>query len=321
MGDKNSRVLAREWPYKRCSEFKADLQAAAAAWFSKQGYATSPRMPYCLASWSDWKHNIICADVAEYVAGRRGEAQQNGKMFPLHKYAHHGLSSQALTFNLIGPLLVRNDLAPLKDAFVESGLAWPEGITADNAVFEFEDRDVFNEDSGQPTSIDVALLGEVGKVFLEVKLSESEFGGCSVFKSGDCEGRTPAPDRLGDCYLHHIDRQYWVQAHACRLAEMPLFKGAICPFASYYQFFRELLFAISKEGTFVLLHDARNPAFVRDGGNGEAQRGLWPLLVESLPEGLSHRVGRVTIQALVQKIEDSGRHGDWIGKFKEKYAL
>lgn len=317
MAGKNSRALSQEWPYKRCSKFKAKLQAAATAWFEKHGYATNPRMSYCLARWSEWRHNVICADVVEYVDVRRDEAV----IFPLHKYAHHGLSSQALTFNLIGPLLVRNDLAPLKEAFAESDLAWPEGITADSAVFECENRTVFNEGSGQPTSIDVALEGKEGKVFIEVKLSESEFGGCSVFKNGDCEGRAPAFDSFGDCYLHHIERKYWVLAKKYDLLQMPMFKGPICPFANYYQFFRELLFAISENGTFVLLHDARNPAFVRDGKNGEAQRGLWPLLVESLPEGLRHSVGRVTIQTLVQKIEDSGRHGDWIGSFKEKYAL
>ncbi len=63
-----------------------------------------------------------------------------------------------------------------------------------SASFEYEDRDVFNEDAGQPTSIDVALRDGEGKpvVFVESKLVEREFGGCSVFAHGDCDGMNGA---------------------------------------------------------------------------------------------------------------------------------
>lgn len=58
------------------------------------------------------------------------------------------------------------------------------------AQFEYEDRTVFNEDTGLPTSIDLVLFDTENrpKIFIESKLVEAEFGGCSVFKKGDCWG-------------------------------------------------------------------------------------------------------------------------------------
>ncbi len=65
-----------------------------------------------------------------------------------------------MLFNLVGPLIVRNDLAPLRDAFAEAGISWPEGNPA--ATWEVTDRKIFGEDSGQPTSIDLVIAGVRG---------------------------------------------------------------------------------------------------------------------------------------------------------------
>lgn len=61
---------------------------------------------------------------------------------------------------------------------------------------------------------------------------EREFGGCSVFTGGDCEGRNLYPERLGECYLHHIGRKYWQRLDELGFSEAALVKGAICPFAN-----------------------------------------------------------------------------------------
>ncbi|MFZ5572868.1 MAG: PGN_0703 family putative restriction endonuclease [Thermodesulfobacteriota bacterium] len=90
---------------------------------------------------------------------------------------------------------------------------------------------------------------------------------------------------------------------------------------NYCQFFREVLFAFAKGGTFVLLHDERNPAFFRTSADGTTQCGLWPFLLESIPPILRRRVGRLTVQGLVQAIVESGRHGDWIHDFQDKFGL
>ena len=314
----NSRQMAKTWPYTRYKSFEASLRKAAELWFSKRGHETHPKMKYCLARHDLWAKNLICEDVADYI--RREQERHLGEdSFPLHKYLHHGLSSQAMAFNLVGPLIVRNDLAPLKIAIEKLGVPWPEGKV--EAVFEHDDRSVFNEDNGQPTSIDIILSGSCNSLFIEAKMAEREFGGCSVFAGGDCEGRDPYPERLGECYLHHIGRKYWQRLDELGFSEAALVKGAICPFANYYQFFREATFAFAKQGSFILLHDSRNPAFLRSADDRNDQGGLWPFLYEAIPQNLRQRVGRLTIQMVVEAIQESGGHEDWIEEFKNKYGL
>ena len=218
MAEMNSRQLARTWPFKRYKVFERELRDAAVGWFSNKGLATHARMLYCLKSHDSWPQNIICTDVAEYI---RQEHERNlGKdSFPLHKYLHHGLSSQAMVFNLVGPLIVRKDLEPLSVAIERAGMPWPTGEVT--AGFEYDDRAVFNEDTGQPTSIDLAISGETARIFIEAKLVEREFGGC---------------------YLHHIGRKYWERMNEFGFGETTFASGPICPFISYYQFFRECCF-------------------------------------------------------------------------------
>jgi hypothetical protein len=239
--------------------------------------------------------------------------------FPLHKYLHHGLSSQAMLFNLVGALLVRGDLEPLRLACEVARIPWPQGQVAYR--LEAEDRAMFNEDFGQPTSLDLAIIGEVGApLYFEAKLVEKEFGRCSVFVQGDCEGQNPAHN-LSACYLHHIGRLYWTRMAAHGILDSPIAAGPICPLASYYQFFREALFAAEHSGHLILLCDERNPVFIRKSTNGAPVRGLWPFLVQSLPGPLKSRLHTLTIQGVAAAIEASGRHGDWIGDFQEKYGL
>jgi len=313
----NSRQLAKTWPFRRYKAFERELRDAAARWFSSKGLVTHSRMRYCLRSHDSWAENIICSDVVEYIRQEQG-LNQGKNSFPLHKYLHHGLSSQAMVFNLVGPLIVSKDLEPLRIAIKKAGINWPTGTV--EAVFEYDDRAVFNEDSGQPTSIDLALWGETGRVFIEAKLVEREFGGCSVFAGGDCDGRNPLQYGYGGCYLHHIGRGYWERMNEYGFDSTPLVSGAICPFVNYYQFFREVLFSLSKDGCFILLYDERNPAFLKTSGDGK-DSGLWPFLMEAVPPEHADRVGRLTIQQLVREIEVSGRHNGWINEFREKYAI
>ena len=113
-----------------------------------------------------------------------------------------------MVFNLIGPMIVNSDLSPLISLLRKKGITI-NGNEVVLAEFEFEDRKVFNEDSGQPTSIDLVIKDEANKpiIFIESKFTEKEFGGCSVYKQGDCDGRNPNGD-LSSCYLHFIGRKY-----------------------------------------------------------------------------------------------------------------
>lgn len=314
----NSRRLAQEWAHPRMGEHEKVLRDAAGKWFRDRGLATHPKMPYLLDKWENWDGNIILPEVAKTIVEERKE-REGKKGFPLHKYVHHGLSSQAMLFNLIGPLIVRNDLAPLKEVIEAHGLTWPEGAIAE---YEYEDRNVFNEDSGQPTSIDLwvhTTNNNAGSIFIESKLVEREFGGCSVFSNGDCDGFNPCKSGSGfsDCYLDFIGRTYWRKLASHGFLDGPLRADTLCILGNYYQFFREVLFAIEKNGVFILLVDQRNPAFESQDGS----RGLWPKLIQLVPQPLRPRLAKITVQEVAQAIEKSGRHNDWIGTFKEKYAL
>jgi len=318
MSTTSSRQLSKAWPYKRYKTFERELREAASEWFRKKKHPTHAKMPYCLKSFDDWKKNIICDKVAEYLENEK-ERHAGKKPFPLHKYLHHGLSSQAMVFNLVGPMVVSKDFELLKNVLNEAGVSWPEGKV--ELSFEYEDRSVFNEDVGQPTSIDLAVLGERGSVFIEAKLAERGFGGCSIFAGGDCDGANPVRDDFSSCYLHHIGHLYWSKLKELGFIDDNFKDGPICPLATYYQFFREATFALSKGGKFVLLHDERNPVFIRVDADKKNTRGLWPFLQRFVPEHHRDNIKSITIQRVVRSIESSGRHDDWIYTFKNKYGL
>jgi hypothetical protein len=274
-------------------------------------------MPYIPSRWEDWPANIILPPVAEYICREHTERASQQKGFPLHDYLHHGLSSQAMLFNLVGPLILANDLRPIQAAFEGQEIAWPQGRVL--ASFEYDDRTVFNEDAGHPTSVDLILKDEAGypKLFVESKLVEKEFGGCTLFRDGDCEGRNPTGD-LGRCYLHHIGRRYWqvLEKHGFMTGKAA--RESFCILAIHYQFFREFLFALERGGSFVLLSDDRSPTFFCHGPMGK--RGLMPLLLSFVPEPLRDRIGMVSIQQVVAAIKESERHG-WIAQFEMKYGM
>jgi hypothetical protein len=223
-----------------------------------------------------------------------------------------------MLFNLVGPLIVREDLGPLQAAFIEAGVSWPAGTT--KAIFEFEDRNIFNEVKSQPTSIDLVLEGEATpKLYIEAKFVEQEFGGCSVFERGDCSGSNPART-LSSCYLHNKKgRTYWEKLEQLGFLLPVMTEGPICPLANYYQFFREVAFARVNGGEFVLLFDERSPVFYRsvDG----ADTGLMSFLLTFVPEKHKSHVHAVSIQKVAASIRDSGHHDDWISDFEEKYGL
>ena len=316
----NSRQLAQKWPFPRHKIFEKELRRAASNWFKIKGYSTHLRTPYCLSEWNEWnewKNNIILEEVASYIEKFKESCENAGKSFPLHKYVHHGLSSQAMVFNLIGPLIVRNDYEPISQILLQKNADVVSPIRL--ASFEYEDRNVFNEDSGQPTSIDIVLKNRDGEpiVFIESKLVEKEFGGCSVFSGGDCNGQNPLADKE-QCYLHFIGRKYWELIEKYGFSEM-LKNEQQCIFVTYYQYFREVLFSLEKGGIFILLSDERSPVFHCE-VNG-VEKGLMTFLLKFVPQKYKTRITSVSIQQLVNTIKKSGNHRDWIGEFEMKYGL
>lgn len=290
--EKSSRALAREWPYPRRKDFEREMRTVATDYFKDNNLEVNKRYPFILAEWDMWPSNIILPEVTAYICGEREKSLKKKSPYPLHKYIHHGLSSQALLFNLVGPMITRNDFEPLRNAFEAREIPWPVGRT--EAFFEMEDRTVFNEDTAQPTSIDLVIRGENPEngLFVESKFTESEFGGCSLVSQGDCEGKNPASD-VSACYLNQIGRKYWSQMLEHKFLDGPLMSSPFCPLANYYQFFREVLFAIHYGGFFVLMHDERNSAFFTS-SQGLPDRGIFPLMVSLLPDHLKSKVKRIT---------------------------
>jgi len=306
------------WPHSRFKDFIKPLRKTAAVWFKSRSFPVQEKYPYILGNRESWRNNIILTEVADYVCDVKEHHAEKGKAFPLHKFIHHGLSSQGMLFNLMGPLIIREDLAMLRPAFDRIDVPWPKGIIS--TVLEMEDREIFNENFGQPTSIDLVISGSSSppSLFIEAKFVEQGFGGCSVFKDGDCDGRNPVHN-LSSCYLHRIGRTYWTILKGQGFLQGAFQDSPICILANYYQYFREVAFAVENGGYFILLHDARNPVFVNN--IPMEQRGLWPFLMSFIPMRLQDRVKRVTIQEIFDLVRGSETHRDWAEKFAMKYGL
>lgn len=305
-----------DWPYRRYKGYQEDMQTAAASWFAARDLPVIEKKPYILAKKDLWPKQIVVPEVAKLVERAKADSHKEKKAFPLHRWVHHGLSSQAMLFNLIGPLMVANDQRLLRDIFDPAG-SWPAGQV--KAAFEYEDRKVFKEYQGQPTSIDLIVRHQSGQVLalVECKFTENEFGGCSVFEGGDCDGRNPAAD-LNLCYLHFIGRRYWSRMQEYGLLDGPIGRERICLLANHYQFFRLLLFAQYYKRPFTLLFDDRNPAFIAQGEAGD--RGLVPFLMTFVPEHLKTSIILLPMADVVEKIRTSGRH-PWVVEFAKKYGL
>lgn len=316
----NSRQRALNWPYPRRRRFQKELQDAATRWFADKGFPADKRYPYILDRWDNWPKNIILPEVSDLIKKVRDERDPTDA-FPLHRYIHHGLSSQAMLFNLIGPMMVSQDYSPLKVALGNEGIKYPTGNV--EAQFEVEDRQVFAEDSGQPTSLDLALRGDdpADALYIECKLSEAKFGGCSVFADADCDGRNPSR-QLDSCYLHHIGRLYWSLLEKHGFLDTPVGTDSSCVLVNHYQFFREFLFAVEKGGRFVLLCDERNPAFYcKHETNPRRTRGLMEYLQTLIPQHLQSKIAHVTIQQVMSSLRQVGGHDHWMDEFERKYGL
>ncbi|RRR74065.1 MAG: hypothetical protein EI684_07765 [Candidatus Viridilinea halotolerans] len=304
-------------PYPSLQNLSTEVRAAAVAWFASHGLPTDAKYPHRLASDTDWQHNLILPEVRDYIAQELADAQAGRRCsFALHRDVGNGASSQAMAFNLLGPLLARNDLAPLAAVVTAAGLPWPR---QPQAALEVENRVVFSEQRGQPTSIDLVINGgpaDCGPICMEVKLTEGGFGNCGLFANGECsvDGNNPLGD-LMQCKLYEKGYLYWQRMAEHGLLTEALREGEQCPLTCNYQFFRELLFALYYGGNFVLLHDERSPVFVG------APLSLFPLLQTKLPEQMRSRVAAISVQDLVAAIRATGRHEDWLGLFMQKYGL
>ena len=291
------------------SEYREPLEDAAAKWFAEHTKAAvNPKAKYILADHTEWPHNLIDDRILPLVEGVR----------PRHTYIHHGLSSQALCFNLFGSLLCTGNLAALREIVLSKGGTWPEGPC--EGQFEFDDIAVFTENHReQPTSWDFAinLPGKYPFALVEVKFVEQSVGACSVFARGDCNGGNPAKD-FNRCFLQkEKGRTYWQVFQDCDLLQTPPFAGTICPMTIYYQFYREATFAAKKNVQVFYIYDDRNPIFGT--ADDPDQRGLIPLLLHDLPPRVRNNILLIPLREIVRSLHNSGDHKTWLPSFASKY--
>jgi hypothetical protein len=194
-----------------------------------------------------------------------------------HRWFRSMSSSQALALSLFGNLAIHGQIDWLGDIKDDEGLAAFGTSLLSASSFSMEHEvSCFNEP--RPTSLDAAILGHY-QVAIECKLTEREFGPCSMPRSKDmkkhCDGSYSVQgNRNKRCSLSEAGVRYWdfVPRLFTWLADENADK---CPLRNNYQIVRNVLAACVREdgtisqasGHAVLIYDARNPAF-RDGGRG-----------------------------------------------------
>lgn len=287
------------------------LQKQTAAYFTNRGYRVA-KSRYILANRDNWRYNIILPEVANYVEEEKLSRENTSIAFPLHKWIHHGLSSQACLLNLLGDFVINKKYSTLEDiiSLAEPPLALNGNIVS--AELEYEDRSIFSEDRGQPTSVDLYLKTDRDEgAIIEFKFTESEFGTCSVYENGECDGSNPK-GKLDSCYLHQLGRKYMKLMENHNL----LNDTEYCPFTEFYQAYRLLLIALEHNGRFLLIHDERNPAFLTD-VNG-IERGRYIRFKQLLPKDKLDKLHILSIQRIVGYLQEEQKCS-WLEEFKEKY--
>jgi hypothetical protein len=302
--------------------FEAELQAAAATWFKKHGHPVRKDMDSCISESNLWHHNIILPEVARLIriTASTWNRRVPGVPSRFEGTLHHGLSNHAMAFNLLGPLVARKDLAPIKAAYEAVGGRgqWNELY----AYFEAHDRKVFNELEGAPTCLDFAIMGNGIGLFMDVMFTQSGFGGCPHIQDGSCDGKNPCSfGKISECALTRSGNTLWTRMEEWEMSQAIQIDGDTCPFVNYYAFFQSLMYSLVKDGVYILIYDERNPLFIQRDAKGNLIGGLCQKLSESLPRHIWSQVGAFTVQDLVRAIEKSERHGDWIQEFKDKYAI
>lgn len=295
------------------SDFRNQLEKSSSDWFLKMGFPTREKQPYILRHKTDWRKNIILPEVFDYIL----ESKRNRNYpFPLHPWLHHGLSSQAMIFNLIGSLVVKNSLGILRETFEEAGVVWPAQISGE---FEYQNPLVFNELQSQPTSLDFVIKDQTNepKILIEAKLVEKSFGLCSRLENTVCTGLNPLNENLKkECELANIGREYWKVLLENRVLTSQTLGSPICPMSIFYQFYREVGFAVKTKSQLVFLVDERNPFFSPDNKNSLPNR-----LRNSLNQDIQGVVKILIIQRVFAAIKKHFDGNNWVRSLGEKYAL
>lgn len=220
----------------------------------------------------------LIRDIAPNLADAKGRA------IKWHRYAHHLNSSQILAVNLFQPLL----LAGEEGQQILSEVAGTNFPSQNNTGFEF----VPNEAEG--TNIDFCVTGsDGGAVFMELKLTESEFGGA-------------ADDQK------HREKFQNVYLEACK-GKLNLPSGKEWEtFRQFYQVFRNVVYA-----------DARTKVWFVIPGPHKSLRKRAELALSYVDTAIQSQIEVVNLGDLFRQIQERVSQNQMLAvhyaEFKEKY--
>jgi hypothetical protein len=244
-----------------------------------------------------------------------------------HRWFRSLKSSQALTQSVFGAIQAFDRLDLFQNVSAECGRpAFFDNYQGWTLDFEHEVRCLKEP---RPTSVDVLLSGPNGRVAVECKFMERDFGTCSrprLSPNDDqyCDGsyQVPRPrQRRSRCSLTEIGIRYW--DHLPALFNWPADRDHDpCPFRCVYQLARNALAAsltpegkLDCRGHVLVVYDARNPKF-QAGGEAEKQ---WALAVAACRgPGLLRRLSWQRLLAAIAPASELAYLADGL---REKYGL
>ena len=196
-----------------------------------------------------------------------------------HRWFRSLRSSQALTQSVFGALRVHGRLDLLLNVVAECGRpAFLNGALDASLVLEHR---VSALQEPRPTQVDAFLESPSGRVAIECKLMERDFGRCSrprlkPYQEQYCDGDYRAQHgRSERCALTHIDIMYWTYLPSLFTWDSDRDMSP-CPLYGVYQLARNALAATvtadgidPASGHVLVVYDSRNPEFA---AGGEAHR-------------------------------------------------
>ena len=242
-----------------------------------------------------------------------------------HRWFRSLKSSQALTLSVFGALRAFDRLDLLQNVSTECG----RPAFFDNHqgwTLDFE-REVRCLKEPRPTSVDVLLNGPNGRVAVECKFMERDFGTCSRPRLSPsdaqyCDGSYRVQGgRVNRCALTEIGVRYW--DHLPALFNWPADRDHNpCLFRDVYQLARNALAAtltpagkLDYRGQVLVVYDARNPEF-QAGGKAKKQ---WVLTIAACRvPGL---LRRLSWQRLLAAIAPASELAYLVDGLREKYGL
>lgn len=242
-----------------------------------------------------------------------------------HRWFRSLKSSQALTQSVFGALRAFNRLDLLRNVPAECG----RPAFFDNHpgwTFDFE-HEVRCLKEPRPTSVDVLLSGPNGRVAVECKFMERDFGTCSRPRLSPsdaqyCDGNYRVQGgRVDRCTLTEIGVRYWDYLPA--LFNWPADRDHNpCLFRDVYQLARNALAAtltsagkLDYRGHVLVVYDARNPEF-QAGGKAKKQ---WALAIAA--RHMPRLLRRLSWQSLLAAIAHASELAYLVSGVREKYGL